>query len=53
MKHISNGMKFGYQSRSSLLILNLIFENCASWPEIINLGKFCLKIAMCFNFYEI
>ena len=53
MKYISNGMKFGTQSRSSLYILNMVFENCASWHEIINLGRFCLKIAMCSNFYEI
>ena len=53
MKYISNARKFGTQSRSSLLILNMIFENYASWPEIINLGRFGLKIAMCSNFYEI
>ena len=46
-------MKFGTQSRSSSLILNLIFENYRSWPEIKNLGRFGLKIAMCSNIYEI
>ena len=53
MKYISNARKFGTQSRSGLLILNMIFENCASLPEIINLGRFGLKIAICSNSYEI
>ena len=43
-------MKFGTQSRSSLLILNMIPENCGSWPGIKNLGRYGLKIAMYFNF---
>ena len=46
-------MIFDTQGRSSLLILNMIFKNSASWPEIKNLGRSGLKIAMCFNFYEI
>ena len=50
MKYIYNAMKFNTQSRSSLLILNMIFENCGSWPGI---GQICLKIAMCSNVYEI
>ena len=53
MKYISNAMKFGPQSRSSLLILNMIFQNSASRPEIKNLGRFGLKIAMRSSFYEI
>ena len=53
MKYTSNAMKFGTQSRSNSLILNIIFENCGSWPEIKNLGRFGLKTAMCSNFYEI
>ena len=53
MNYISNAMKFGTQSRSSSLILNVVFENCGSWLEIKNLGRFGLKIAMCSNFYEI
>ena len=50
MKYIPNAMKFGTQSRSSLLILNMIPENCGSWPGIKNLGRYGLKIAMYFNF---
>ena len=46
-------MIFDTQGRSSLLILNMIFKNSASWPEIKNLGRSGLKIVMCFNFYEI
>ena len=53
IKYITNALKFGTQSRSSLLILNMIFENCGSWPEIKSLGRFGLKIAMGSNFYEI
>ena len=34
MKYIPNAMKFDTQSRSSLLTVNTIFENCGSWPEI-------------------
>ena len=50
MEYISSTMKFDTQSRSSSLILDMIFENCVSWPEIKNLGRFGLKIAMCSNF---
>ena len=52
MKYIPNAMKFGTQSRSSLLILNMILKNCGSWPGIKNFGRYGLKIAMCFNFNE-
>ena len=52
-KYIPNAMKSGTQSRPSSLILNMIFENCESWPEIKKLGRFGLKIAMSSNFYEI
>ena len=31
----------------------MIFESFRSWLEIKNLGRFGLKIVMCFNFYEI
>ena len=49
MKYISNAMKFGIQSRSSFLILNMIF-----WiTEIKCMGRFGLKIVICSNFYEI
>ena len=41
MKYIPNAMKFDTQSRSSLLIVNMI------------LGRFGLKIAICFNFFKI
>ena len=37
-------MKFGIQSRSSSLILNMIFENCGSLPEIKNLADFVSKL---------
>ena len=53
MKCIPYAMKFGTQSRSSSLILSMIFENCGPWSEIKNLDRFGLKIAMCSNFYEI
>ena len=36
MKYISNAMKFGTQSRLSLLIINMIFEITFSSPEIKN-----------------
>ena len=53
MKYIANAMKFDTQSRLSWLILNMIFENSESSPEI-NFGhRFGLKIAMCSTFYEI
>ena len=44
-------MKFGTRSRSSLLILNMTFENCGSQNP--KLGRFGHKIAVCSNFYEI
>ena len=34
LKQVWIPMKFGIQSRSSLLIVNIIFENCRSWLEI-------------------
>ena len=46
MKYIPNAVKYGTQSRSSLLILNMIFENCGFCPEI---ERFGLKISMCSN----
>ena len=53
MKNNPYAMKFGAQSRSSLLILNMIFENCGSSHEFKILGRLGLKIGMCSNFYEI
>ena len=53
MKYILNAMKFSTQNRPSSLILDMIFENYGSWPEIKNLDRFGLKIAMWFNFFEI
>ena len=52
MKYTPNAMKFDPQSRSSLLILNMKFENCGSWLEIKNVGRFGLKFSMCSNFYK-
>ena len=52
MIYIPSAMKFGTQSRSTSFILNMIFENCGSWPEIKDFGRFGLKIAICSNFYE-
>ena len=49
MKYILNAMKFGTQRRSSLLILNMIFEIVDLDPK---LGRFGLKIATCSNIYE-
>ena len=51
MKYIPNATKFGTQSRSSSLIFK--YDIWKSWPEIKNLRRFGLKIAMCSNFYEI
>ena len=53
MKCNPYAMKFGTQSRSSSLILSMIFENCGLWSEIKSLGRFGLKIAMGSTFYEI
>ena len=36
MKYTPNAVKFGTQSRLGFLILNMIFENCGSWPETRN-----------------
>ena len=41
MKYILNAMKFGTQRRSSLLILNMIFEIVDLDPK---LGRFGLKL---------
>ena len=46
MKYIPNAMKFGNQSRSSLLIIP-IFEIADLDLKIKNLGRFGLKITMC------
>ena len=53
MKYIPIATNFDTQRRSTSLILNTIFENRGSSPEIEILGRFGLKIAMCSNFYEI
>ena len=41
-------MKFGTQSRSSSLIINMIFEI----PDLESLERFGLKIAMCLIFMK-
>ena len=46
MKYIPSAMKFGNQSRSSSLIIN-IFEIWDLDPKLKILGRFGLKIAMC------
>ena len=48
MKNISNAMKFGPESRSSLLIINMIFEIA----DLESLGRFGLRIAMCLIFMK-
>ena len=53
MKYTHNAMKFGTQSRSSFVNHKYDIWNWVSWPELKNLGRFGLKIAMCSNFYEI
>ena len=50
MKYIPSAMKSGTQSRSSLLILNMIFEIEDLEPKLV---RICLKISICSNFYEI
>ena len=46
MKYIPNTMKFGNQSRSSSLIINMIFE--IADPKLKTLfSRFGFKIAMC------
>ena len=40
-------MKFGSQTRSSSLIINMILEIAILDPKIKNLDRFSLKIAMC------
>ena len=47
MKHIPNAMKFGNQSKSSLLIINMIFEIVDRDLKLKTLGRFDLKIAVC------
>ena len=51
MKNISNAMKFGTQSRLSLLITNMIFEIADLDPKLY-LDRFGLKIAMCLIFIK-
>ena len=51
MKYIPNAMKFGTQSRSSLLIINMIFE-IADLDLKLNICSFGLKIAMCLIFMK-
>ena len=47
MKYIANAMKFDTQSRLSWLILNMIFENSESSPEIKNLGTDLVSKLQC------
>ena len=44
---IPNAMKFGNQSRSSLLIISMIFEIKNLDPELKTWADFGFKIAMC------
>ena len=53
MKHIPDAMKFGTQSRSSLLIINMIFIIADLDPKFKYLGRFGLKIAMCLIFMKL
>ena len=52
MKYIPNAMKFGSQSRSSLLIINIVYEivdldlKLKTWADLVS------KLH-CANFYEI
>ena len=48
MKNIPNAMKFGTQSRSSSLIINMMFEIA----DLESLGKVGFKIAMCLIFMK-
>ena len=47
MKYIPNAMKFGTQSRSSLLIINMMFEIAYLHPELKTWTVLVKKIAMC------
>ena len=52
MKYIPNAMKLDTQSRSSLLIINMIFEISVLDPKII-LGQFWSQNFNVPDFYEI
>ena len=47
MKHIPNAMKFGNQSKSSLLIINMVFEIVGRDLKLKTSDRFYLKIAVC------
>ena len=47
MKYIPSAMKFGTQTRSSLLIINMIFEIADSDPKLKAQEDLVSKIAMC------
>ena len=53
MKHIPDAMKFGTQSRSSLLIINMIFMIADLDPKFKYLGRLGFKIAMCLIFMKL
>ena len=48
MENTPNAMKFGTQSRSSSLIISMIFEIA----DLEGLGRFSLKIAICLIFMK-
>ena len=52
MKYISNAMKFGTQSRSSLFILNVILGNPGSPPKIGQIWAECVPVFMKHANYE-
>ena len=52
MIYIPNAMKFGFQSRSNLLIINMIFEIVDLDLKLNTLGRFGLKIALCLIFMK-
>ena len=48
MKNFPNTMKFGTESRSSSLIINMIFE----FANLESLSRFGLKVSMCLIFMK-
>ena len=50
MKYIPNAIKFGIQSRSSWLIINVIFEIADLDSKLNTWADLALKIAMCLIF---
>ena len=52
MKYIPNAIKFGIQSRSSWLIINVIFEIADLDSKLNTWADLALKIAMCLIFMK-